>query len=73
MDKKILLLIVAAICVGLYFYGSQIQKDNQLLKLLPLVGSLAFGLNTLIQLAPIEESEDPTTNDQSPNHKKAQI
>ena len=73
MDKKIILLVIATICVGLYFCGSQIQKDNQLLKLLPLVGGLAFGLNTLVQLAQIEESEDPTTNDQSPNHKQAQI
>ena len=50
MDKKILLLIVAAACVGLYFYG-QHTKDNQYLKLLPVVGGLAFGLNTLIGLA----------------------
>jgi len=51
MDKKVLLLIVAATCVGLYFYGSKIQKDNQYLKLLPVVGGLVFGLNTLINLA----------------------
>ena len=50
MDKKILLLVVAAACVGLYFYGQQ-TKDNQYFKYLPVVGGLAFGLNTLVQLA----------------------
>jgi hypothetical protein len=50
MDKKILLLVVAAVCVGLYFYG-QNTKDSQYLKLLPVVGGLAFGLNTLVNLA----------------------
>ena len=50
MDKRILLLIVAAVCVGLYFYGQSV-KDNQYLKILPVVGGLAFGLNTLVQLA----------------------
>jgi len=51
MDKKVLLLVVAAACVGLYFYGQQIKKDNEYLKLLPVVGGLAFGLNTLVNLA----------------------
>ena len=51
MDKKVLLLVVAAVCVGLYFYGSQMGgKDNELLKWLPAIGGLAFGLNTLIQI-----------------------
>jgi hypothetical protein len=51
MDKKIILLVVAAVCVGLYFYGQQIKKDNQYLKYLPILGGLAFGLNTLVNLA----------------------
>jgi len=51
MDKKIILLVVAAVCVGLYFYGQQLKKDNQYLKYLPILGGLAFGLNTLINLA----------------------
>lgn len=51
MDKKVLLLIVAAICVALYFYGSQLKKDNQYAQYLPVVGGLAFGLNTLVNLA----------------------
>jgi len=51
MDKKVLLLIVAAVCIALYFYGQQVKKDSEYLKYLPAVGGLAFGLNTLIQLA----------------------
>jgi hypothetical protein len=51
MDKKLILLAVAAVCIGLYFYGSQIQKDNEYTKHLPTVGGLAFGLNTLLNLA----------------------
>jgi len=50
MDKKVLLLVVATVCIGLYFYGQQ-TKDNQYFKYLPVVGGLAFGLNTLVQLA----------------------
>lgn len=50
MDKKILLLVVAVFCVGLYFYGQQ-AKDNQYTKHLPIIGGLAFGLNTLVNLA----------------------
>jgi len=50
MDKKLWLLVAAAVCVGLYFYGSQIKKDNEILKFLPVIGGLAFGLNTLISL-----------------------
>jgi hypothetical protein len=49
-DKRYLLLIVAAVCIGLYFYGQHAQ-DSQYLKHLPTLGGLAFGLNTLIQLA----------------------
>ena len=48
-EKKYLLLIVAAVCIGLYFYG-QHTKNNEYLKHLPVIGGLAFGLNTLIQL-----------------------
>ncbi|KLL04814.1 MAG: hypothetical protein MRERV_4c093 [Mycoplasmataceae bacterium RV_VA103A] len=49
-DKRYLLIIVALTCLVLYFYGSQISKDNNYLKLLPTIGGLAYGLNTLIQL-----------------------
>jgi hypothetical protein len=48
--KKYLLIIVAVLCIALYLYGQQ-TKDNEYLKHLPVLGGLAFGLNTLIQLA----------------------
>lgn len=48
-EKKYLLLLVAAVCIGLYFYG-QYTKDNSYLKHLPTIGGLAFGLNTLVNL-----------------------
>ena len=51
MDKKILLLVVAAVCIALYFYGSTLSSDSPYLKSLPVLGGLAFGLNTLIQIA----------------------
>jgi hypothetical protein len=51
MDKKVLLLVVAAVCVGLYFYGQQISKDNQYLKYLPAIGGCAHALNFIVNLA----------------------
>jgi len=51
MDKKIILLVVAVVCIGLYFYSSHLKKDNHYTQYLPLVGGLAFGLNTLVNLA----------------------
>ena len=65
---------MAAVCLALYFYGSQIKKDNQYLQALPILGGLAFGLNTLIQLAQSQESKDQEsfiTTDQS-DHKSTQ-
>lgn len=50
-DKKYLLIIVALVCIVLYFYGSTLSQDSPYLKSLPILGGLAFGLNTLIQLA----------------------
>lgn len=47
--KKHLLIVVVIICVALYFYGSKINQDY--VSSLPVIGGLAFGLNTLIQLA----------------------
>ena len=75
IKKKVILLIVAAVCIALYFYGSQIKKDNQYLQALPILGGLAFGLNTLIQLAQSPKSQDQEgfiTNDQSTDHKSTQ-
>ncbi|CAG8517370.1 955_t:CDS:2, partial [Cetraspora pellucida] len=43
-----------SIKIGLYFYGQQI-KSNEYLKLLPVVGGLAFGLNTLNNQLPKSE------------------
>jgi len=51
MDKKLLLLVVAAVCVGLYFYGQQIKKDNEYLKYLPAIGGFAYALNFVVNLA----------------------
>ena len=65
MQKKYLLLLVAVLCIGLYFYGSHLQKDNQYVQYLPILGGLAFGLNTLVNLAQSEEqTELRTTNQQ---------
>ncbi len=50
MNKKIILLAVAALCIGLYFYGHY-TKNSGYPQYLPVIGGLAFGLNTLIQLA----------------------
>jgi hypothetical protein len=50
MNKKVILLLVATACVALYFYGHY-TKDSEYPKYLPVIGGLAFGLNTLIQLA----------------------
>ena len=43
--------MLALVCLALYFYGSTLNKENIYLKSLPTLGGLAFGLNTLIQLA----------------------
>jgi hypothetical protein len=51
MDKKALLLVAAAACVALYFYGSQVDKENKLLKSLPVIGGFAYALNFVVNLA----------------------
>jgi len=51
MDKKVLLLVVAAVCVGLYFYGQHLKKDNEYLKYLPAIGGGAYALNFIVNLA----------------------
>jgi len=50
-NKRYILLMLALVCLALYFYGSTLNKENSYLKALPTLGGLAFGLNTLIQLA----------------------
>jgi len=51
MDKKAWLLVAAAACVALYFYGSKIKKDDGYLKYLPLIGGGAYALNFVVNLA----------------------
>lgn len=50
-NKKYLLILVAITCLVLYFYGSTLNKNSPYLQSLPILGGLAFGLNTLVQLA----------------------
>ena len=50
-NKRYILLGLALICVTLYFYGSTLNQESPYLKALPTLGGLAFGLNTLIQIA----------------------
>ena len=48
--KEYLFLIVALICIIAYYYRNQLNA-NAFTEYLPLVGGLAFGLNTLVQIA----------------------
>ena len=43
--------MIALICLALYFYGSTLSKESSYFQALPTIGGLAFGLNTLVQLA----------------------
>ena len=48
--KEYLFLIVAILCVLAYYYRQQLNA-NAFTEYLPIVGGLAFGLNTLVQIA----------------------
>ena len=48
--KEYLFLIVAALLVLAYYYRQQLNA-NAFAEYLPLIGGLAFGLNTLVQIA----------------------
>lgn len=48
--KEYLFLIVAALCVLAYYYRDKLNA-NTFTEYLPLIGGLAFGLNTLVQIA----------------------
>jgi len=48
--KEYLFLIVAALLVLAYYYRQQLNA-NAFTEYLPLIGGLAFGLNTLVQIA----------------------
>jgi hypothetical protein len=63
LDKKYLLIVVALVCITLFFYGSQIKKDNQIIQVLPILGGLAFGLNTLVSLVSTEEVGESENQD----------
>ena len=48
--KEYLFLIVALICLLAYYYRDKLSA-NTFTEYLPLVSGLAFGLNTLVQIA----------------------
>jgi len=48
MDKKVLLLVVATICIGLYFYGSADNLPDT--KFLRPIGYCCLGFGGLLQL-----------------------
>ena len=48
--KEYLFLIVAALLVLAYYYRQQLNA-NKFTEYLPILGGLAFGLNTLVQIA----------------------
>ena len=53
LKKENILLAVALVCVGIWYYNQQLNKSKtaqEATKWLPVVGGLAFGLNTLITL-----------------------
>jgi len=48
--KEYLFLIVALLCLIAYYYRQQLNA-NKFTEYLPILGGLAFGLNTLVQIA----------------------
>jgi len=48
--KEYLLIITALLCLVVYYYRQKLDAD-QLAEYLPIFGGLAFGLNTLVQIA----------------------
>jgi len=48
--KEYLLIIVAVLCLIIYYYRNQLNAGTAT-EYLPIFGGLAFGLNTLIQIA----------------------
>jgi len=48
MEKKVLLLVIAAVCVGFYFYGS---RDIPYLNHLATIGGISYALSNLANLA----------------------
>jgi len=48
--KEYLLIIAAVLCLVIYYYRDQLNA-GKVTEYLPILGGLAFGLNTLIQIA----------------------
>lgn len=48
--KEYILIVVAVLCLVIYYYRDKINA-KQITDYLPIFGGLAFGLNTLIQIA----------------------
>jgi len=48
--KEYLLIITALLCLVVYYYRQQLNIST-VTEYLPILGGLAFGLNTLIQIA----------------------
>ena len=49
--KEYLLIAVAVVCLIIYYYRKELSKsENNFTQYLPIVGGLAFGFNTLINL-----------------------
>ena len=48
--KEYLLLVAALLCLLAYYYRDKLSA-NKFTEYLPIVGGLAFGFNTLIQIA----------------------
>ncbi len=67
MDKRLILLGVAAVCVGLYFYGS----DNiPYLDSLATIGGLAYALKNLTDLAKQSQPDYEQLSNTQPKHTK---
>ena len=48
--KEYLLIVVAVLCLVAYYYREKLNA-NKFTEYLPIFGGLAFGLNTLVQIA----------------------
>ena len=54
LKKENILIAVALVCIGIWYYNQQLNKSKtaqEVTKWLPIIGGLAFGFNTLIQIA----------------------
>jgi flagellar biogenesis protein FliO len=53
LKKENLLILAAVVCVAIYFNQKTVkesQSAQNLVNALPIIGGLAFGLNTLVQV-----------------------